>query len=914
MDGDEDKSFKNNKINREIGKIKSFFSNKKVQLILTVLIFLIILVTSSIFRFSNLNLLVDPTTGDYTAADPDALYFMRLAHVVLEQGNLEGIDGMRAPGANITYLKEITPYTIVLMYKFIGIFSQEATLNFIAVISPVIFFILGLIVFFFLCYYITKSKLVALLSSIFLAFSPAYLFRTTSGVLDHDSIGMFAIFLSLLIFSIGIKSINKSTKKTGIWSILLGISTAFAMGAWAGGVTFLFMIIPVSMIIIYLFNLEGLNKEKGKLILFNLLWVASYFLFSVIIGFHIGEVVGKLKSASSLLVLLVLFFMITDFFLEKKIHKLKFLKEKYRVAYSGIILLFLGILALIISGSDIFSLLNEIYLRLINPFGSIGRLGATVSENAQPYLTTWISQTGKVIFWLFIGGMIFLGINFSKNIKIKKDKVYFMIFWVLAISGILFSRVSESSLFNGINFISQLFYIGSLVVFIGYLVWMYFHKRFTINNNDIIIFSWMIFMLLMGRAASRTIFVATPFVCFSAGYFVIKMIDYTKKAKDEIVKVLLLIASIAVIIIVVMTIFGNPMTKSAGIYQTTKYQGQYIGSALNYQWQNAMAWVRNNTNEEDIFVHWWDYGYLVQTGGERKTVSDGGHAATDAGDHNVGRYILTTPNPETALSYMKTWNVSYLLIDPTDLGKYAAYSRIGSDEEYDRYSSPFVLIQDESQTTETSTEKKVVYQGNSFVDEDIVYGDIFLPGPNFDKLGNPTYNSYVIGVLHSSTESSEGTTMWQPEAAFYYNGNQYRIPMRYLYYNGKITDFKTGIESTLVIIPQISVDSYGQVDLNPTGAAIYLSPKVSDGLFAKLYLMNDPFNEYSTISEAHFEDDIVISTLKQQGIDLGEFVYYDGLRGPLKIWEVDYPANTETHEEFLELASNWEGELDKLFE
>ena len=34
--------------------------------------------------------------------------------------------------------------------------------------------------------------------------------------------------------------------------------------------------------------------------------------------------------------------------------------------------------------------------------------------------------------------------------------------------------------------------------------------------------------------------------------------------------------------------------------------------------------------------------------------------ANDFWDHLIGRYLLTTPNPETALSFMKAQNVSYL--------------------------------------------------------------------------------------------------------------------------------------------------------------------------------------------------------------------------------------------------------------
>ncbi len=891
-------------------KAKNFFMRKDVLIALTAIVFLVILISSSAIRVSNLNNLKDITTGEYTAADPDALYFLRLSYVVLEQGNLNGIDEMRSPGLGIVYLKEITPHTIVGMYKIVKVFSPSIDFNFIAMIFPVVFFVLGLIAFFFLCYFLTRSKLVALIASAFLAFSPAYLFRTMAGVLDHDSIGMFGIFASLLVFTIGIKKINKSWKKNLLWGVLLGLSTAFALGAWAGGVTFLFMIIPLAILIHYLFNLEGERKKKEKLIVFNLIWIISYIIFSSFIGFGILESLNKLLTPSSMLLSLTLGFMVVDYTVERNIKKLKFVKEKNRVIYSMIAAIILGILFLIISGKNISSLFVEVYAKMLNPFGAIGRLGSTVSENAQPYLTDWISQMGKPLFWLFFAGMFLMGIHFSKNAKAKKHRIYFSIFWVILISGILFSRISAGHLFNGTNFISQLFYIAGFLVFVIYFAWLYLRKRFRINTGMIIIFSWMLFMLILGRAAARTIFVATPFVCFSAAYFIVKIGKSIKKTKDETLKILAWIILIAAIILAFVSLFGNPLNKTGGSYQTVVYQAENVGPVANYQWQYAMQWVRENTNENDVFVHWWDYGYLVQSVGERKSVSDGGHSAGDSGDHNVGRYVLTTPNPETALSYMKTWNVSYLLIDPTDFGKYGAYSKIGSDENYDRFSSPITMLQDESQTVETSTSTKLVYQGNTLVDEDIIYEDIFLPGPTYDKNGEVTINSYVLGVFAEISQNSVGeATIKQPEVVFYYRDQQYKIPMRYVYYGDSIIDFGTGIEATFMIIPRINSDS----SINAAGAGIYLSPKISGGLFAKLYLMNDPFNEYPTVTLAHSENDYFVNALKQQGMSIGEFVYYGGLRGPLKIWEVEYPAGTEIHEEFLERTYNWEGELDRLF-
>jgi len=47
------------------------------------------------------------------------------------------------------------------------------------------------------------------------------------------------------------------------------------------------------------------------------------------------------------------------------------------------------------------------------------------------------------------------------------------------------------------------------------------------------------------------------------------------------------------------------------------------------------------------------------------------------------------------------------------------------------------------------------------------------------------------------------------------------------------------------------------------------------------------------------------------GVEGGGYVYYQGFRGPIKIWKVDYPNNTISHEEFLRNYGEY-GELDNL--
>ena len=332
-------------------------------------------------------------------------------------------------------------------------------------------------------------------------------------------------------------------------------------------------------------------------------------------------------------------------------------------------------------------------------------------------------------------------------------------------------------------------------------------------------------------------------------------------------------------------------------------QAQGTGPSANLQWQNAMAWVRNNTAANAIFAHWWDYGYWVEYLGERATIADGGHFEGAYRDHLIGRYLLTEPNPAAALSFMKSNNVTNLLIDQSDLGKYGAFSIIGSDNSsQDRYAQIPVMPSDPTQTRETSNGTLEIYSGGTYIFQDITY-----TGSNGQPIFLPQGQAGLgaVGVELSNTSVPDSAF-----GIFVYNGQQYTIPLRYVDMGGQMYDLGTGINATADIIPSISVVS-GQVQVNRAGAVIYLSPKVSASLYSQLYLLNDPFNEYPTVTLVHSEPDPLVSSLNQQGANLGEFVYYGGFRGPIKIWNVAYPSDIVSHEEFRRTSGTY-AEFDNL--
>ena len=895
--------FNIDKASNFFGKAKKFFCQKKVINAIIIILFLFLLIGSSGMRLQNLDLLKDSTTGKYIPLALDPFYFLRLAETIQDQGSLPDFDSMRYLPLKVGFSKEIGPQAVVLLYKIISVFDKETTVAFADVISPVIFFALGLIVFFFLIYVLTNSKTTALLSSGFLAVIPLYLHRTMAGFSDHEAIGMFAFFLVMLVYALGLKFLekeNKSLMKTVLFGLFIGFLTAFTIVSWGGIATFVFMIIPLSFLIFWFLkvqNQEELNKKSlFNCLIFYIIWFFSSIIFSLPYGISLSSAIGKVTlSTSSLINGAVLLFIIVDYFLILKRNILKEKLRKFRILISLGVVVIIGSIFLVLSGENLISFFVDIFNRLLNPFG-VGRTGLTVAENARPYLNQFISQISKIFFWLFYLGLIFLGIEMSKGISKKKNRVLFSFFWILMVSGILFSRISSGSLLNGTSFISKFIYFSGLILFFGYAAKIYFRDEIKIKSELILIFSWVFFMLVSGMGAVRFFFFIAPFVVFMACFFVVKLFDYSRETKDDFFRTIFVISLIFAVVGLIIS--GTAFVKSSS------FQAENTGPSANFQWQNSMKWVRDNTPQDSIFVHWWDYGYWIQYLGQRPTVTDGGHA-NGFWDHLIGRYLLTTTKPETALSFMKSQNVSYLLIDPTDLGKYPAYSKIGSDDTGgDRLSQIPIMLLDPNRIQKSENGTLRIYQGGAAVDEDIIYkegeNEIFLP----------KNNAIVAGVILETALEGGLVTFSQPKGIFIYNQKQITLPLRYVYFEDRIMDFVTGVDAIVRIIPSAGQNNQ-QIQIDKMGAVIYLSPKVSKSFFAQLYLLNDVFDNYETIKLVHSQPDQVVSSFGSQGANFGEFIFFQGFRGPIKIWEVSYPSNILAKEEFIRLNGEY-AEFDDL--
>ncbi|MFW6283411.1 MAG: STT3 domain-containing protein, partial [Minisyncoccales bacterium] len=335
----------NKEIKEGIKGVKNFFLDRRVQIGLIVLLMVAILALGTLIRVQNSSLLIDQTTEEYIPLALDPYYFMRISETIVETGgDLPAVDPLRNPVRATGWSPEILPDSTVGIFKVLNILGVEKGLGFAVVINPVVFFVLGALVFFFLIFYLTKSKWIALLSTFMLSIIPPYLYRTMMGFADHESIGMFAFFSALLVFAISLRIGKKKSNLTNniLLGLLLGLVTTFTIISWGGVAKFLFMIIPLGFLVYWLVHCK--EKDSGNKIWFYGLWLVSVLLFNSVFGIAISETVRRyLLNAVGFFSLLVLGIIIIDYLMIKYLPRVKSkISEDYRVFFSTALTIVLG--------------------------------------------------------------------------------------------------------------------------------------------------------------------------------------------------------------------------------------------------------------------------------------------------------------------------------------------------------------------------------------------------------------------------------------------------------------------------------------------------------------------------------------------------------------------------------------------
>ena len=502
--------------------------------------------------------------------------------------------------------------TDAILYK---IFGGGTSLYDFTIIFPVVFGSMTAIVVFALVRVLGGTS-AGLFASLFFALSPPIIVRGTIGWFKSEPLGLFYGLLGVYLFLSALKSKNK---KIAIAKLVGGgffLATGFA--SW-GGIEF--FLLPLGLFFI---ALPFIRKDHNFL-----LWAIPLFVAITMIiagglfarpgpSFVFG-VRGFAMIGPAILLVITIFIQ-------------KYSKEQYRIRNSILVLV-----ALIIIGSVILSASSSHsasfrYLNAMNPFlTSEDPLVDSVAEHATPTLQQ----------------------NFS----------YFSILMLFAGLGIwlMLRKKSLDANTSGLSLRNEMIVFALIIGIIGAYSGSTFSRLELLTATSVIILSSIGLAALTADIFKRENTSSKVIESSKKGTTQTKRDTPTKKTSDLLGR----IPKIAFVVVVVALLLVPALYPvNANWISITKSPPTILNGGSNFaistsDWPDALNWIKNNTPKDSVVASWWDYGYWVQTLGERKTLADNATLDTNV-IANIARMLLESP--DEAWKTLKNMGANYVLV------------------------------------------------------------------------------------------------------------------------------------------------------------------------------------------------------------------------------------------------------------
>ncbi len=814
------------------------------ELLIEILIIILIAITAFFSKSLNLNSLLP-----LELIGPDPYLAFRYLQELVAFGKITVPDCLRyyplCAGIDKKFL--VTVYVSYFIYKL-----THLSLDFIAKIFSPLMFAISAIIFYFLSKEISKDRNLALLSTLVFILIPAITTRINAGLFEKEPAALPFILLSFYLLLKAIKETNIKLK--AIYYILLGVSILILQFAW-GGWRFVPMVIGLSIFLYWFIT--------GK---YDWFYALSFIWFLNASRLGTAEIIYTLPLVYAILLYLI----------GKYKKYFEFLKVDDRLKP----IIFLSIPALVFLHSKISYVAS-------NPWTE--RFASSVAEQQITTFRDWLQTIGSFGLSLYALGMAML--LYTKAKRFYEKILAFILPFTYVFVTIYFPEVLFGWLFF---FLIVLYYLhlafkektdiyeifllvlSGLGLSIGdYIIRLVFYtglalplilipllKEIRTTFNEKIekilmivgLFVAAVQLLMINKTLKLfqpllLIFLSIPLILF--------YLNYNKKGFS--VKYLL----------VILLAFGFPNI-SLG-YLSSLIQSKFMRGDII--WLEAGKWIRDNTESNAVFASWWDYGYYIQTLGNRTTFVDPGNAYP-YWNHLVGRYILCG-NETTALEllYVHTDNFtrpSYLVIDPTDIGKFYQFSRLGSDSKYDKHSwiSPVQLANMQNNT--------LTYATSFMLDQDIYNVPRCIPDWGIlPEIERTLYGFYVknCGLIPRIDLILDNGTIKDGYVYLLYQDKVYKIKLKCVaIVNPLANDIQKTIISNngfgcLYLVPKCNAKNY----LDWISQGYFISNKALNYLWIKLYFFNEG---------GHFK-------LVHQ---INPMCWYNGLQ-TLKIFKVIYPEN-----------------------
>ena len=94
-------------------------------------------------------------------------------------------------------------------------------------------------------------------------------------------------------------------------------------------------------------------------------------------------------------------------------------------------------------------------------------------------------------------------------------------------------------------------------------------------------------------------------------------------------------------------------------YAPTIFTGGTSYLLSSNDWLVTLDWIKNNTPENSVIGSWWDYGYWIQTLGDRTTTIDNATLNGKTIQDFAAMYLST---PDEAYVLLKELDIDYLVV------------------------------------------------------------------------------------------------------------------------------------------------------------------------------------------------------------------------------------------------------------
>jgi dolichyl-diphosphooligosaccharide--protein glycosyltransferase len=208
-----------------------------------------------------------------------------------------------------------------------------------------------------------------------------------------------------------------------------------------------------------------------------------------------------------------------------------------------------------------------------------------------------------------------------------------------------------------------------LMIFSGIGIWLIIKKlqNSSFIKNDMLVFSLILGLLGVYISSSFVrleVFASISIIILASLGLTILIKEFFKidsKSKKPIHKLFQISFITGIIILLVIPMvypIGSESWSVTNSPPTILNGGTAFPIATN-DWIDALDWMKNNTPKDAVIASWWDYGYWIQTMGERASLADNSTLDTKA-IQNIAKMLLS--NPDTAWQTLNEIQADYVLI------------------------------------------------------------------------------------------------------------------------------------------------------------------------------------------------------------------------------------------------------------